>query len=128
VIKVAGLGFDLIDLKYFAIHYGEGDPELLARCFTEQELAAAGEGTDRLATLAGRFAVKEATFKALGGGSGVTHLDIETLRTSDGAPQIRLSGAALELAASHGIATFLVSISHSASSAGAVVIGVADWR
>lgn len=124
-MTVVGLGLDLIDLTHFAIHYGENDPELLARCFTEQEVLNAGDSTDRLARLAGRFAVKEATFKALGGGANIAHLDIETVSGGDGAPQIRLSGAASELAASRGIVSFLVSISHSAASAGAVVIGFA---
>jgi len=124
-MMVAGLGLDLIDLAHFATHYGDEDPELLERCFTAQEIVAAGNGTDRLARLAGRFAVKEATFKALGGGANIAHLDIETVSGNDGAPQIRLSGAASELALQRGIATFLVSISHSAASAGAVVIGLA---
>ena len=122
---IRGLGFDLIDLQHFAIHYGEDDPDLLARCFTSQEIAAAGDGADRLARLAGRFAVKEAAFKALGGGSGVSHLDIETVSNSDGSPRIRLSSVASSLAEARGVSTFLVSISHSAASAGAVVIALA---
>jgi len=124
-MTIVGLGFDLIDLAHFAIHYGDDDPDLLERCFTAQEIVAAGDGTDRLARLAGRFAVKEAAFKALGGGANVAHLDIETVSGDEGAPQIKLSGAAGELAARRGIATFLVSTSHSAASAGAVVIGFA---
>jgi len=125
-MMVSGLGLDLIDLAHFAIHYGDEDPELLARCFTAQEIVAAGDGTDRLARLAGRFAVKEATFKALGGGADISHLDIENVSGDDGVPQIELSGAASELALKRGIATFLVSISHSAASAGAVVIALAS--
>lgn len=48
-MTVAGLGLDLIDLAHFAIHYGDEDLELLERCFTAQEIVAAGDGTDRLA-------------------------------------------------------------------------------
>lgn len=122
---IRGLGFDLIDLQHFAVHYGDDDPELLARCFTVQEVAAAGDGADRLARLAGRFAVKEATFKALGGGEAVAHTDVETVSGTDGEPEIRLTGAASRLAAARSVSGFLVSVSHSAASAGAVVIALA---
>ena len=123
---ILGLGLDLIDLQHFAVHYGDFDPELLARCFTDREISDAGFDADRLARLAGRFAVKEATYKALGGTSSVAHLDIETVADGAGAPQVRLSGAASEMAKARGVTTFLVSISHSGSVAAAVVIACAD--
>ena len=123
---IRGLGFDLIDLKHFAVHYGDDDPELLARCFTPGEIAHAGDGVNRVARLAGRFAVKEATFKALGGAASISHLDIETISTGDGAPQISLCAAASDMAKAQGISTFLVSISHSTASAGAVVIAICE--
>lgn len=119
---ILGVGLDLIDLQHFAVHFGDFDPELLARCFTDREINDAGYDADRLGRLAGRFAVKEATFKALGGTNSVAHLDIETVADCVGAPQVRLSGAASEMAKARGVATFLVSISHSGSSAAAVVI------
>lgn len=122
---IVGVGLDLIDLQHFAVHYGEFDPDLLARCFTDREIRNVGEDADRLGRLAARFAVKEATFKALGGGDSVAHLDIETVSGGGGAPQVRLSGAASEMAKARGVATFLVSISHSASAAAAVVIAFA---
>jgi holo-[acyl-carrier protein] synthase len=122
---ILGLGFDLIDLAHFSIHYADEDPDLLARCFTERELSDIGPGADRLARLAGRFAVKEATFKALGGGEGISHLDIETVSREDGLPQVRLAGAAQRLADDRGVTNLLVSISHSAASSGAVVIACA---
>jgi len=123
--SIIGLGLDLIDLEHFAIHYGDFDSELLARCFTTREVADVGDRVDRLARLAGRFAIKEATFKALGGGAGISHLDIETVSGDDGAPHIHLSGSVRALAETRRAATFLVSVSHSASSAAAVVIACA---
>lgn len=125
---ILGVGYDLIDLAYFSVHYGDEDPDLLARCFTERELADIGPGADRLARLAGRFAVKEATFKALGGGEGISHLDIETISGVDGSPQVSLAGAAQRLAGKRGISRLLVSISHSSASSGAVVIACAGPR
>ncbi|NKE48578.1 holo-ACP synthase [Roseomonas frigidaquae] len=119
-----GLGLDLIDLTHFRVHYGDEDPELLARCFTEREIETAGTGADRLARLAARFAVKEATFKALGGGEGVGLPEIETVAGEDGVPVVVLHGSAKELAHARGVTSFLVSLTHSATSAAAVVIAL----
>ncbi|MDP9415676.1 MAG: 4'-phosphopantetheinyl transferase superfamily protein [Pseudomonadota bacterium] len=119
-----GLGLDLIDLAHFRVHYGDEDPELLARCFTDGELKSAGDGVDRLARLAARFAVKEAAFKALGGGERVGLPDIETVTVEGGAPEIVLHGPAREIAEARGVTSFLVSLAHSAASAAAVVIAL----
>ena len=83
--SIFGIGLDLIDLAHFQTHYGEASPELLARCFTTRELNDAGSGVNRTARLAARFAAKEATLKALGGGVGVALTDIELLRDESGA-------------------------------------------
>lgn len=119
-----GLGLDLIDLAHFRVHYGDEDPELLARCFTEREIETAGMGADRLAHLAARFAVKEATFKALGGGERVGLPEIETVAGKDGAPAVVLYGSAKELADARGVTSLLVSLTHSAATAAAVVIAL----
>ena len=119
-----GLGLDMIDLAHFRVHYGEADSELLARCFTEGEIKAAGIEVDRLARLAARFAVKEATFKALGGGMGVGLPEIEAVAGKDGALAVVLHGSAKELADALGVTSFLVSLTHSATSAAAVVIAL----
>jgi len=125
---VIGVGLDLIDLAHFKVHYGEEDPELLARCFTQRELEQAGDGVDRLSRLAARFAVKEAAFKALGGNANVSHLEIETVTAQSGAPEVELSGAARRLADERGILRLLVSLTHSASSAAAVVVACTGPR
>ena len=124
-MTLIGLGLDLIDLAHFRVHYGEVDAELLARCFTASELAEAGEAVDRLSRLAVRFAVKEAVVKALGGGRGIAHTDIEAVLDESGAPQVRLQGAAQALADEKGVGSFLVSLTHSTTAASAVVIALA---
>lgn len=121
---VVGLGLDLIDLDRFKVLYGDDDPELLARCFTDQELQDAGEDVARLSRLAARFAAKEAVFKALGGASGVAHTDIEVVRTTSGAPEVRLHGAAKALAAAAGADRLVLSLTHSDGAAAAVVLAV----
>lgn len=119
-----GIGLDLIDLDHFRVHYGDEDPDLLARCFTPGELDGIGSGADRLARLAARFALKEATFKALGGGLGIALTDVETTTDRDGHPQVVLRGPAKDIAARIGVTGFLVSLTHSAASAAAVVVAL----
>lgn len=121
-----GLGLDLIDLEHFRVHYGDEEPELLARCFTQREIENAGTGADRLARLAARFAVKEALFKALGGGEGIGLPEVETVTDENGTPTVVLHGSAKKLADVRGITSFLLSLTHSAASAAAVVIALSD--
>jgi holo-[acyl-carrier protein] synthase len=123
---IVGIGLDLIDVAHFRVHYGDADTELLARCFTDGEIAETQSGQDRLERLAARFAAKEAAFKALAGGAGIAHTDIEVLRDESGQPQLRLHGAAKLLAQQHNVGKFLVSLTHSASAAAAVVIALSS--
>lgn len=125
-MNVVGLGLDLIDLDRFATLYGDDDPELLDRCFTPQEVLDAGNGVDRMASLAVRFAAKEAVFKALGGAVGVAHTDIEVIRGRSGAPEIRLHGRALAMAEAVGADEIRLSLTHSGASAAAVVLAISS--
>ena len=123
-MMIVGLGLDLIDLDQFSVLYGDDDPELLARCFTPQELVDVGDDADRVARLAARFAAKEAVFKALGGAAGIAHTDIEVVRTATGAPEIRLHGPAADLAKSVGANRVTLSLTHSAGAAAAVALAL----
>lgn len=122
---VIGLGIDLVDMEHFRRLYGDDDEDVLARCFTKGELADAGDGRDRHQRRAARLAAKEALYKALGGGEGIAHTDIETVRTATGAPTLRLHGAAKALAEEKRAGSFLLSLTHTASSAAAVVVAIA---
>lgn len=125
-MNVVGLGLDLIDLDRFATLYGDDDPDLLARCFTPQEILDAGDGAGRLASLAARFAAKEAVFKALGGAAGIAHTDIEVIRSTSGAPEVRLHGAAATLAKAVGADHIRLSLTHSGAAAAAVALAVSS--
>lgn len=126
-MSIVGVGLDLIDLSRFEILYGGDDPALLDRCFTAQELADAGDGVDRLARLAARFAAKEAVLKVIGGlKDGMALTDIEVSRLADGAPSVALTGMARTCAETLGIARIHISLTHSAASAAAVAIAASD--
>jgi holo-[acyl-carrier protein] synthase len=87
------------------------------RLFTEGERAIVG-----VPRLAARFAVKEAVMKALGVGLGAfAWHDVETVRTESGAPELVLRGAAAELASCRGVSQWLVSLTHTDTTAVAVV-------
>ena len=72
-----------------------------------------------------RFAAKEAAMKVLGVGLGaVDWHEIEVVRTDSGAPELRVTGRAHELAVDAGIRAWKVSLTHTDSMAEAVVVGL----
>ncbi|KAL4868936.1 hypothetical protein BDV12DRAFT_168631 [Aspergillus spectabilis] len=77
------------------------------------------------ASFAGRWSAKEAVFKSLGvcsKGAGAPLKDIEIENDSNGAPTVKLHGAAAEAAKEAGVKQISVSISHSDAQAVAVAI------
>lgn len=124
MLTPVGIGLDLIDLKRFELLYGEEDKDLLARCFTKDELESAGDGVDRVARLAGRFAAKEAAYKAIGGASRIALTDIVVTSDSMGKPTLVLHGEAKAAADRVGITSFLCSYTHSDASVAAVVVAL----
>jgi len=83
----------------------------LERVFSPAELEIVGDSD---ASIAGRFAAKEAVAKALGCGIGpVSWLEIEVLRGPSGEPELHLHGKAEQLAAQLGLVHWSLSISHS---------------
>ena len=122
---IIGIGNDLIDIRRIEAaieRYGE---RFLDRIFTEVERAKSDRRAARAASYAKRFAAKEAALKVLGVGIGaVDWHDVEVVRTSSGAPELRVTGRASELAVDAGIRAWKVSLSHTATMAEAVVVGL----
>lgn len=116
-----GLGVDLVDIERFALAV-ERTPRFVQRVFTDAELADVAGKADARSSLAARFAAREATMKALGVGLGAFDLrDVSIRREAGGRPVLAVEGRAAELAASRGIRSWHVSLSHTARSAVAVV-------
>jgi holo-[acyl-carrier protein] synthase len=88
----------------------------LARCFRPEELPAGADGRRRFdfaAHVAGRWALKEACLKAIGGDlRGIPYRDIEVRREVGGAPCVRLHGRAAAALAAGGGGRLLASLSH----------------
>jgi holo-[acyl-carrier protein] synthase len=118
---VIGVGLDLVDIERFRDVLTR-QPAMRTRLFTADELALADERRDPIPTLAARFAAKEAVMKALGVGLGAFSFhEVEVLRLDSGAPDLRVSGGAATLAAGRGVTAWHLSLSHSVTTAGAVV-------
>jgi holo-[acyl-carrier protein] synthase len=95
-MAIIGLGFDATDLPRIRDAFDRYGDRFLRRVFTDGEIAYCTRQRDPVPSLAGRFAAKEATMKALGTGHshGVLWKDIEVVRHG-GPPQLRLTGGAL---------------------------------
>jgi holo-[acyl-carrier protein] synthase len=113
-------GVDIIEIDRLAKVNPAIRQRFLKRVYTPLELEIAGDSN---ASLAGRFAAKEAVSKALGSGIGhVRWQDIEIRRGANGEPQLYLHGAARQLADALGLTIWSISISHSKTYAVAMVV------
>jgi holo-[acyl-carrier protein] synthase len=122
-VKIAS-GVDLIEIERFQAAVSRHGSRFLERVFTETELKEAG---DHPASLAARFAAKEAVAKALGTGIGpVGWREIEIRRGAARQPLLSLHGSAAQLAAELGLTEWTISLSHSQSTAIAVAVGAGD--
>jgi holo-[acyl-carrier protein] synthase len=117
-------GVDLIETNRIQRSIQRHGERFLKRVYTPQELEQAGSN---FASLAARFAAKEAVAKALGTGIGQICWDeIEILRDPERQPLLYLHGNAQRLAAERGLTTWSISLSHSNTHAIAMVVATND--
>jgi holo-[acyl-carrier protein] synthase len=115
-------GVDLIDIARIGEAIDRHGVRFITRIFTEAEQHECG---GRVASLAARFAAKEATAKALGCGIGdVTWLEIEIRGDENHAPQLYLHGEGKRLAKKLGLSNWSVSLSHTGTQAIAFVVAI----
>ena len=109
-----GIGTDIIELDRIRRSYERYGADLVDYLLSPREKDLLPGGPTRVQFLAGRFAAKEATYKAIGSSldKGVRWTDLEILKSHNGAPKIQLSGRALELAQQSKISDLHISISH----------------
>ena len=115
-------GVDLIDIARIRDAIDRHGERFIARIFTEMEQR---ECAGRFASLAARFAAKEATAKALGCGIGVVSwLDIEVRGDENNAPHLYLYGEGEKMAKKLGLFGWSVSLSHTETQAIAFVVAI----
>jgi holo-[acyl-carrier protein] synthase len=115
VVPVLGVGIDVVDIARFGETL-ERTPAIRTRLFT------AAEQERPLASLAARFAAKEALAKALGAPTGLGWLDAEVVNAPSGDPRLEMRGSVLARAEALGVTSVHVSLSHDAGIASAVVV------
>ena len=117
-------GIDLIEVERVRRSINRHGDRFLKRIFTPEELAQVGSNT---ASLAARFAAKEAVAKALCTGIGdVSWQKIEILRGPAKEPLLELHGAAQRLAEEHNLHTWSISLSHTHEHAIAMVVALGE--
>lgn len=120
-----GLGVDAVDIDRFRKVLLRR-PGLKTRLFSPAEIHYAAQQKDPTRRLAVRFAAKEATLKSLGLGlGGIPLADIEVVRDpKNGRPSLMLRARGAEVARSHGVTRWLLSMSHTDLVATATVIAI----
>ncbi|MBQ3379769.1 MAG: holo-ACP synthase [Clostridia bacterium] len=118
---IIGVGIDLVEIA--RIERLIADPRFLSKVYSETERDyIKSQGKAAAQSAAGMFAAKEAFSKALGTGFLGMSLDSVSVEHNErGAPYLVLSGKAAEAAKMLG-AKFFLSITHTDTTAGAVVI------
>ncbi len=124
-MSVIGIGIDLVDIDRFRVSL-ERTPSMRTRLFTESELAYVAPQADPVPSLAARFAAREAVMKSLGVGLGAFGFhEVWVERADTGAPSLVVTGRAKSLADDAGVGGWHLSLTHSASTAGAYVLATA---
>ncbi|WP_097866699.1 holo-ACP synthase [Streptomyces sp. rh34] len=118
---IIGVGIDVAEIERFGAAL-ERTPQLADRLFVDSELTLPSGERRGTASLAARFAAKEALAKALGAPGGLLWSDAEVWVEESGQPRLRVRGTVAARAAELGVRSWHVSLSHDAGVASAVVI------
>ncbi|GDX86799.1 MAG: holo-[acyl-carrier-protein] synthase [Gemmatimonadetes bacterium] len=122
---IVGVGIDLVDIaRVQRLIDGKGQ-RALDRLFTADEVAYATSRARPAMHLAARIAAKEAAFKALSGSDEARRIgwrEVEVIAQSGGAPRLELHGRAQLRARELGVGRAHLSLSHTDTTAGAVVV------
>ncbi|WAZ23546.1 holo-ACP synthase [Streptomyces cinnabarinus] len=120
-MSIIGVGIDVAEIDRFAASL-ERTPGMAGRLFLDSELWLPSGERRGVASLAARFAAKEALAKALGAPAGLHWTDAEVYVEDSGQPRLRVTGTVAARAAELGVRAWHVSLSHDAGVASAVVV------
>ncbi|MFF9568204.1 holo-ACP synthase [Streptomyces sp. NPDC014685] len=118
---IIGVGIDVAEIERFDAALRR-TPQMAERLFVESELLLPSGDRRGIASLAARFAAKEALAKALGAPGGLLWTDAEVYVEDSGRPRLRVCGTVAARADELGVRNWHVSLSHDAGVASAVVI------
>lgn len=114
-MSLRGIGTDLVAVARIDALLDRHGDRFLARCFRPGEV----DGSDArsragfAAHVAGRWAVKEACLKAIGGDlRAIPYRDVEVRSRAEGGPDVVLHGRAAAAFAGRGARSILATVSH----------------
>ena len=124
--QLISIGTDIIECVRIAQMIEKHGEVFLQRVFTHREIEYCSSRKAATQHYAGRWAAKEAVLKVLGTGwaRGIQWTDLEIQNEVSGAPVIKLSGKAAEIAKERGILEVMVTISHCRAYATAFATGI----
>jgi holo-[acyl-carrier protein] synthase len=120
---IKGTGADIIEIERLRKAIGK-DSGFTERIFSAEETEYCNSKFKKEVHFAGRFAAKEAFFKALGTGwrDGMKWTEIKVVNDQLGKPEIRLAGKTLDIFREKGMSVINLSISHTREFAVAFVV------
>jgi holo-[acyl-carrier protein] synthase len=124
-MTVIGVGIDLVDLERIRALLASRGEQAMIRFFSPKERQYLSTRPDATGHAAARIAAKEAVYKAmqaLSGARGIGWREIEVSRDPEGRPAIELHGLAARLSQERGGLRIQISLTHSATSAGAIAV------
>ncbi len=127
-MRIVGIGLDLVNIPRVRAMTERWQDRFLTRLFTAQERTYCLQKASPYASLAGRFAAKEAVLKALGTGwaNGIRWTEIQVLNDRGGRPVATADGRVGSLLRDAGVTDIQISLSHDTDYAIAEAILVAD--
>jgi len=126
---IVGIGIDLVEVERMRQLLDRKGDRALKRLFTNGEREYAMTHPEPARQLAARAAAKEAAFKALAGNDlarGIGWRELEVLSRVGRAPARLLHGRAAERASELLVTRVLLSLTHTDTTAGAVVVAERD--
>lgn len=127
--RAARCGIDTVEIARIDRLIAENGPRELLRFFSAQEIADSGNGAGRAASLAARFAAKEACVKLFPREAAMGEIepaDFSVARDAYGAPATVLSARAASVLARHRIGAIALSLTHDRWSASAVALALSE--
>ncbi|MBR6089378.1 MAG: holo-ACP synthase [Anaerolineaceae bacterium] len=127
--RISGIGVDLVSIREIEDLDKRTRGAFADRTFSDMEKSEADRSPDRYSFLAGRFAVKEAVFKAVAHLTPEKTFDfriVETKRNDDGSPEIVMNAILAAVLKSADVTKLLVSITNHDGQALAQVIAVSE--
>ncbi len=111
---VVGIGTDIIECARIGKMIEKHGELFLARVYTQREINYCSSRKAANQHYAGRWAAKEAVFKAIGTGwaRGIQWKDVEVTNETGGKPSIVLEGFAKSHCRQQGISEIMITISH----------------